>query len=60
MNPKHKEEIEKRLLEAMKWIDNAVYLIADKDKYGPEIAELLTAKSKIKKVLNKSFDKLAK
>jgi hypothetical protein len=55
-----KEIIEVNLLAAMNDIDAAVLFITDKDKYAEEIYHLLVCKKKIKQILNKHFDKLAR
>jgi hypothetical protein len=59
-----KETIEKNLLDSMKAIDNAIYVInkrqTDDDDFDVEISKLLNAKNEVKRVLNKSFDECAR
>ena len=59
-----KETVEKNLLDSMKAIDNAIYVInkrqTDADDFDVAISKLLNAKNEVKRVLNKHFDECAR
>jgi hypothetical protein len=64
MQNKAKEAVEEALLDAMKYIDAATYIIynngEDEEEYSEEYNELKQAKALIKKALNRSFDRCAR